>query len=388
MPKKKKSRVANGSHSIYQIKSGKDKGKWEAQIVLGFNEEGVPKKKRFKGDTRGEAKTKMDTWKEKNKIGIDWEGSKKFYGIWISNWMEFYKKPPIIKQATYDNYMEWIENHIIPGIGEIPLCDLETDDIQKVYNKMMDDKLSPASIGKVHQLINGSLEKAIEVRLSEWNPAKATTRPPIKQAGAKAMTEEGMTAFLDLVYKEDIRWKAAFITLLGTGLRIGELLALEWPDIDLKEGVIRVNKGLSRTREGLVLETTKTAKSTRMIPLPDEAIQVLAKLKEEQKVVYLKDINIVFRTKNNTYISPRNFQRKYYTLRDKAGIPKEISVHGLRHTFATRLLEAGEDMRIIMELLGHAEISTTANIYSHVMPKTMKKATNKMNEFLKQKSSN
>lgn len=381
MPKKR--RAANGSHSIYQVKSGKDKGKWIAQIT-----KGLPKKKRFTGKSRAEAKDKMDEFLDKLEIGLDQEGANKLYGMWILDWMDLYKKPPIIRQSTYDNYLIWIKGHIIPAIGEIKLSELSTDDIQKIYRKMIDDKKSSASIGKVHQIINSSLEKAVEKKMLTWNPAKATVRPPVKQKEAKALTEKEMDKFIELVYKKDIRWKAAFLTLLGTGLRIGELLALEWQDINLEAGTLKVNKGLSRTKEGLVVEDTKTVRSNRTTPLPKDVIKALTELKETQKVVFLdKKLNLVFKTKNHTHIGPRNFQRMYYSIREKANVPKDVTLHGLRHTFATRLLEAGENLRVVMELLGHAEIGTTANIYSHVQPLTKEIAVSKMDKFLQEKSS-
>ncbi|MGI6553837.1 MAG: tyrosine-type recombinase/integrase [Bacillota bacterium] len=94
----------------------------------------------------------------------------------------------------------------------------------------------------------------------------------------------------------------------------------------------------------------------------------------------------VFCTDVGTYMSPRNFQRKYYTLRDRAGISNEVNLHGLRHTFATRLLEEGENLKTVQELLRHADIKTTANIYSHVTPKTKQKAAHKMDNLLNKKS--
>lgn len=387
-----KKRAANGEYSIYKVKSGRRAGTYVAQKILKVDENGkVLEKKTFSGKKRADVKAKMEEYIKMLKLGVNIEASKTTFGDWILDWMELYKKPPLVRQSTYDNYMLWIENHIIPELGHIELSKLETDDIQKLYSGMIEKGMSPASIQKVHQIVRSSLAKAVEKRVLIYNPSDATVRPSVGQTKAKAMTEKEMHKFVDLVNQEDVRWKAAFLVLLGTGLRIGELLALTWKDINFKEKTISVNKGLSRTKNGLVVEATKTEKSNRIVPIPKAALSALEELKESRKVVSidkkLDSESLVFQTKNGTHIIPRNFQRKYYTLRDKAGVPKDISVHGLRHTFATRLLEAGEDMRVIMELVGHAEISTTANIYSHVQPKIKQRAINKMDKFLNKKSS-
>lgn len=387
-----KKRAANGEHSIYKVKSGKRAGTYVAQIILEVDSNGkVLKKKCFYGQKRADVKARMDEYLEKMKIGLNVEAGKTTFGDWILDWMELYKKPPLIRQSTYDNYLLWIKNHIIPALGHIELSKLTTDDIQKLYTDLIAKKMSPASIQKIHQIIHSSLEKAVEKKVLIYNPSKATVRPSVEKLEAKAMTVEEMDRFIELINKEDIRWKAAFLVLLGTGLRIGELLALTWDDIDFKECMINVNKSLSRTNKGLIVEATKTIKSNRVVPVPKATMKALEELKESRKIISInKKIDgksLVFQTKNGTYIIPRNFQRKFYSLRKKAKVSDEISVHGLRHTFATRLLEAGEDMRIIMELLGHAEISTTANIYSHVQEKTKQKAISKMDAFLKEKSS-
>ena len=147
----------------------------------------------------------------------------------------------------------------MPAIGHIPLSSLDSNDIQVLYNKLQTAGKAPATIHKIHQIIHSCLEKAVEKRLLVWNPSNATEKPSVKtKREAQAMSKADMDNFLDVIYKETPKWKAAFLTLLGTGLRIGELLALEWKDVDLEKGIINVRHTISRTQsKGLIIEDPK-----------------------------------------------------------------------------------------------------------------------------------
>ncbi|MBO8169302.1 MAG: site-specific integrase [Thermoanaerobacteraceae bacterium] len=393
MPKKRKN--ANGEGTIYQVKSGKHKGKWVGQITIGKDPEtGKPKRKSFYGKTRAEVKEKMQEYMEQMNLGIDQETAKSVtFGEWLADWLELYKKPKL-RLSTLENYYMYARLHIYPALGEIPLTELNSDHIQALYNKLRDAGKAPATIHKIHQIIHSCLEKAVEKRLLVWNPSKATERPSVKHQEAPTMNEEEMDRFLKVINEESDKWKAAFLTLLGTGLRIGELLALEWDDIDFKTGYIKVTKTLSRTQsQGLVINEPKTEKSKAPVPVPEIALKALKQHRKTQKEIIMlrrdeyKNENLVFGTDVGTYMYPRNFQRKYYKLREKAGVSKEVNLHGLRHTFATRLLEQGESLKVVQELLRHSDIKTTANIYSHVTLKIKKKAAHKMDSLLSKNSS-
>ncbi|MCL6599026.1 MAG: site-specific integrase [Alicyclobacillus macrosporangiidus] len=189
------------------------------------------------------------------------------------------------------------------------------------------------------------------------------------------------------------RMRAAILLDLATGLRRGELLALEWPDIDFAAGTLRVNKQLvriavfeSRVRSGTKLEIIrpKTKCSNRIVPLNDAILNILKWHKQEQNMEKNRagnaytDMNLVFCTELGNFYEPRNFLRLVYTLCKRAGIDR-INVHTLRHTFATRMLEAGEAAKIVQEILGHEDITTTLNRYTHVLPDTKKKSVQKLN---------
>ncbi len=388
-PKTKKPRNANGEGTIYQClsKTSKHYKKWIGQVTIGINPNtGNPIRKSVYGKSRPEVKEKMRDIQAELGKGIDLQAHYLF-SEWITGWMEDYKKMDL-RLSTWENYQINIKTHIIPALGHIYLRDIKPGDIQRLYNKMRKDKKAPATIRKCHQIIQSCLNQAEKNKIISWNPAKSTTLPKLDQKEVRALTLEEMDRFLG--HLENDRWGTAFLCLLGTGLREGELLGLRWKDVNLEEGTIKVVQGLVRTKaEGLYMDEPKTEKSKRVIPLPKPLIEAMKKYKPYHAVIeikagdkYDKTTNLIFCTKHGKPIIPRNFMRAFYAVKKKAEIPKEVNLHALRHTYATRLLEQGEDIKVVQELLGHANIKTTGNIYAHVSIKLKKKAINRLDRIL------
>jgi integrase len=388
MPRGEKPKNPNGEGTVYQVKKGPRKGTWIGQITLKDKS-----RKSFYGRTRAEVREKIKEYREKLGLGVDIKAAQRTtFGEYLLRWLELYKSGKV-RLSTYETYLDYIERLIIPELGHIALAELTTDDIQRFSNRLQENGRASATIHKIHQIIRPCLQKAVDNRLLVWNPSQTTERPTIRPNAGEAMSEADMNRFLDVLEGETDKWRAIFLTLLGTGLRIGELLALEWNDIDLENGIIHVRKTLSRTKsKGLVVNEPKTEASVGSVPVPQLALQAIKRHKTSQTVVMLRlgqayrNRKLAFPTDKGTYLIPRNVQRKYYALLQKAKIP-HIKLHGLRHTFATRLLEQGEDLRTIQELLRHADFKTTAMIYAHVTPKVKRRAANKMDSLLRRETS-
>jgi len=402
--KETKPKNANGEGSVFQIKSGKDKGKWIAQVAIGFyplkkgQSKKRPKYKKVLCKSQPEAKRERKKMLKELENGIDLQGQANLtVGSWITTWMLLYRKNDI-ELTTWENDDRQINTHIIPELGHILLKDLTTDDIQGFYNKMMEDGSAAATVRKNHQILSMCLSQADENGKICRNPAKASKPPKLEDEDARAMTEEEMAIFLDGLtkikgpFKTRGVWPVIFLTLLGTGLREGEVLSLRWSTVNLRKRTAKVLETLVRTKEkGLIFTDPKTKKSKREVPLPDEAAFAIRLHRINQAKFRLasgekyQNQNLVFCTSKGTPIEPRGLIRAFHRIRDKAGLPKDLTVHSLRHTFATRLLEEGVSLKVVADLLGHEDISTTGNTYSHVHPKMKTAAANEINSLLKRK---
>lgn len=388
-----KPRNANGEGSVYQCQKGQHAGKWIVQVTIGIGANGRPMHKKVYCKTHPEAKRKLKELLKILEEGID---LKQQAGLtlkdWITTWMDLYRKNSV-SASTWQNHNYAVNATIIPALGDILVKDLTSDALQRLYNKMIDEEYAPATVIKVHQILSMCLNKAVEKRLISWNIAKATELPRNgDDEVVKAMTEEEMRIFLDVINKERELWKVIFLTLLGTGLRSGEALALRWSNVDLRKRSAKVTESLGRIKgKGFVFKAPKTKKSKRVVTLPDEVAIALrlyrihqAKQRLEAGEAY-QDQDLVFCTSLGGPIEPRHLIRAFHRIRNKLGFRKDLTVHSLRHTYATRLLEQGIDLKTVSELLGHTNIATTGNIYSHVMPRLRTGAASKMNNLLKTK---
>lgn len=283
---------------------------------------------------------------------------------WLDTWLKDYKKPEL-RQTTYDSYKIQIDTHIVPAIGEVGIQELRPDQLQKLYNDKLAAGLSPRSVRYIHTIMHGALKQAVKNQLVLRNVSEATTLPKRVKGHARALTLAEMADFLAAARGE--RLYAAFIVLMTTGLRRGELLGLRWRNVDLAAGCLTVEENFVAVKGGGTYQPPKTEKSRGRVPLIKPALDALKSHKE--RMMFEKHFDgdkPVFCTKAGTPINPRNFNRVFERLREKAGIGKDVTVHSLRHTFATRLLERGVSMKEVQELLRHEEMATTADIYSHV----------------------
>lgn len=358
-----------------------EKGKYRVVIECG-RDPATGKRKRIVRRVEGrkaDAEAVLEQLKAELRQGTYVEPSKMTVAEWLHTWLHEYKKLEL-RPSTWESYEVIIRNHLVPAIGALPLQDLRTEHLQKLYNDKIKAGLSAQTVHHIHKVIHSALDKAVKTHKIAHNVSDAVTLPQIKRREIQTLTHEEQERFLSVLGEH--RLGPAFLTLLGTGMRRGELLALQWQDVDLKKGLIHIRRGMVYTKNGPVFQEPKTEKSKRVIPLPEVVLEAL--LNHQYKMIAEGNFGPnkpVFCTSNGNYIIPRNFNRTFYSLCKKAGIDKNL--HALRHTFATRLLEQGENLKVVQEILGHAKISTTADIYSHVTQEIKKRAVMKIDEILR-----
>lgn len=383
----------NGEGTIYK----RSNGTWCAAVTSGINPEtGKPKRDYFYGRTRQEVAEKLNSTLNNLNQGTYVKPSNITLGSWLDTWLEQYKKAGI-RPATHEIYEGLIKLHIKPQIGHIPLKNLRPDHIQKLYNDKFKDGridgsggLSAGSIKRMHNLLHGSLKQAVKSSLVIRNVSEATTLPKQEKKQIRILSVNEHSNFLKALEGERLR--ALFILALGTGAREGELLALRWKDVDLDEGIMNIKQSLRRvksdepgpTKTKLIFQMPKTEAGKRIIPIPDKIVTELQEhnerqLAEKQAAGELyEDNDLVFCTELGMPIDSRNMLRRFYKILEKAGV-SGVTFHALRHSYATRLLEANEHPKVVQEILGHSDISMTLNIYSHVMPEIKKAAAKKIN---------
>jgi len=332
------------------------------------------------GKTQKEIKQKLK--KKMSEVNVSAKGKGITVDEWMVQYLDEYKRNEV-KETTYWSYMELYEKHIKKSdIGLSELQSLTSQQLQKFYNDKKEQEYNPKTIKHMYVLINSALDKAMQIKLLNENVNRQTVIPKKEEYTAKVLSAEEVKKIL-VNAKEDKLYPIIALEIY-TGLRKGEIMALKWENISFDQEELHVEGNLcrvvkeinedgSKCYEYKIMEP-KTAKSKRVVPLLPGAIEALkmqqamqAQDKEMYSEIY-NDQGLVFARCDGTFLSQRAFMDKYHAFLKRYGV-SDVRFHDLRHTFATLLLEAGEEPKAIQELLGHSTYSTTMDIYAHVTKK-------------------
>lgn len=360
----------NGNGTITQRKDGR----WEGRCVVGYTDEGKRIRKSVFGKTRSECLDKLKILMDETTIIAgrlpNTAAPDMKFGEWLDIWFNSYCSPGL-RQTTMDGYKYLIYNHIIPEIGNIPLNQLTQADLQSFYTRLKNKGrirnvdalgvgLSDRTVRGCHQRCRAALDKAVEEKLIRKNPAIGCKLPPKKAAEMQVLTHEEIYRLLQQAKYEG--YYEMFLLELSTGMRRGEILGLQWKDLDERTGEIKIERQISRINGKLVAVPPKTKQSIRSIILPRALVDLLLKYKEtfESKWIFPSPVK-----ENDEPRDPQSVYHRTQLLLERAGC-KRIRFHDLRHTFATMSLESGMDVKTLSAMIGHISSATTLDIYSHI----------------------
>ena len=352
-----------GTGNIYYRE---DRKVYEGRLQVGTKYNGKPIFRFVTNERKTDVQKELVRIKAQLDKGVYLEPSNKSLRMWLNDWMEAYMRDSI-KQQTYENYEMMIRTKIVPLIGNVQLRYLTPLMVQQVFNELS-QKYSPATLQKVKSILRMALSKALDNELIIKDPIRGLKLPKLSKPQIEIVSEKDISKLLKAAKGRNIY--EAVITGLGTGMRIGEMLALDWVDVDLKNAEIAVYKTLVRVkdenkREVLKVQSMpKTDNGIRTVPLSRENVDLLKALKKKHLVKGLNDNGIVFCSTEGTRIHPRNFNRDLENVCMKAGI-KRISANVTRHTFASTAIARGAEYKTVSEILGHKDVTTTLNNYVH-----------------------
>lgn len=373
---------ANGDGSIRKRKDGR----WEGRYVVGHDPiTGKMISRNVLGKTQAEVKEKLRTAIENSKC-LDYTQTGKYtVGQWMDEWFEAYAKVKV-RPSSHQTYKGYIENHIKPNIGDIPIEKLTSLQLQKFYRQLLTEGrvpriesekqpkgLSAKTVRNINQVISSAMDMAERHKLILTNPTEGCELPKVEPREMKTLPAEQLGAFLREA-KESGVYELYYMDL-ATGLRRGELLGLKWEDIDLQNGIIHMRRQVARV-DGEVKEIPlKTKNSYRNISISSDAVAMLTEMEAHRVSDY------VFPSSTGGPISPDSVNNMLHRVLKRAGLPS-IRFHDLRHTFATLALQNGVDIKTVSGILGHFSAGFTLDIYAHVTNSAQKEAARTMGNVL------
>ncbi|MBR0281676.1 MAG: site-specific integrase [Oscillibacter sp.] len=400
MPRKaskpKASRRGKNEGSIYK----RNDGKWVGQITVGYHPDtGKPIRKYFYANTREEAARKvamtLATEMNKDSAAVREDLILKDF---LHKWLTTFKVHEVCSR-TMELYYSAERLHIVPALGGLPINQVTPVKIQGLLYQLQAEKgLSQRTISLVRGVLIQMYDYAMEMRLAEFNPARNTKLPrqPRKPDDEKKVIPIAQREALLKAAENDEIMCPILTMLMLTGMRIGELLALQWKHIDFVAKTISIQQSLTReivfdengrTQQSLdALGATKTRTSRRVIQVPDLVLERLrrwmkhvAGLKGGLKVL-IPDGFVFVSTRTMEMRTYSGFRATYRHFLDRNGFgDKGLNLHRFRHTYASMLLEQGINPKIVQKLLGHRDVSTTLGVYTHVVPEVFAGVTGAVN---------
>lgn len=356
-------------------------GRWEAKLSLPGGQ-----RKSFYGKTRKEAAEKLRMAQHDQDQGLPVIVEKQSVAEYLMSWLETVAL--ITDASTQQQYLEQIQRYLLQALGKIPLGKLSAQHIQALYNDLA-KRLAPATVRLTHAVLHHALKDAVRLGTLPRNPSEQVTLPRLSKAQIQPLSEEEAKRFLQACAGD--RMEALFILAMTAGMRLGELLALHWSDIDWEHMQVHVRLALQETKQNghkvYALAEPKTAHSQRSIALSGLALNALEvhrqRQQEEREIVSddWQEQGLVFTDQYGNFLPYTAPYQRFHTVLKHAGIAPH-RFHDLRHTFATMLLSRGVYINLVSEALGHANVTLTLNIYGHVLPHMHEAVATMMNRLL------
>lgn len=296
----------------------------------------------------------------------------------FGEYLDFWKESTFgnLEITTREGYIQKIDKHIKPYLSDIYLEKLTPLHLQKFYDEKLKngriDKqggLSERTVLALHRIIYSALEQAVKWQLVIRNVAKAVDPPKAKKYKAKYLTDKQTEQLIESAKNTDIY--IPIMIAIYTGARRGEVLGLNWENVNLEKGTIKIVDNLCTTKEGLIIKQPKTSSGTRTIAISNTLVEILKKHKIKQLEYKMKlgkeykDNNMVCCYEDGRLFNPKRFSAKFNELLKNNNLPL-IRFHDLRHSHASLLVKLGVEPKIISERLGHSNIGITMDLYSHL----------------------
>lgn len=303
------------------------------------------------------------------------------YKDFLTFWLENYVKPDT-KTRTYLRYFQIIRIYVAEKVGEYDLSELTPIILQTFITDMLtngrgrwgEEGLAPNTVNSIVSVLKNSLKTAYMLGCTDRQLGDKIKRPKLRERKIECFTVKEQRKIENAVLTSRKPKYFGVLLCLYTGLRLGEVVALNWKDIDLKRGMLSVNKTCYDTPDGLVFDDPKTVHSRRIIPLPRQIMPILREKRKTSKSDFVV-------SDKGKPVSVRSFQRSFELLLKRHRI-KHRGFHALRHTFATRALESGMDVKTLSEILGHKNPSITLSRYAHSLMEHKSAMMNRLGKLL------
>lgn len=372
-------RRGNNEGSITQRKDGR----WEGKVSLGFRPDGTRIRKSVYGKTKTDVRNQMNALIREHAAGTPVDFKRQTLAQFLDAWLEDVVKGSV-RPRTYYSYAQLVRDHLNPSIGRHQLAKLTPQHVQTMMNDKLASGLSPRTVHYMRSVLRRALGQALKWRLVSRNVATLVDPPKSEHHDIAFLSPVHARTFLRAV-KGD-RLEALYGISLTLGLRQGEALGLCWSDIDFEKETLSVRRSLQRVNRELVLTELKTRGSRRDIPLPTSLVQSLREHRTRQLEDRLaasewgNSWDLVFTKADGNPFNAWDVVAQFKRHLKTAGLP-DMRWHDLRHSCASLMLASNVHARTIMETLGHSQISTTMNVYSHVVPDLQRQAADLMNEL-------